>query len=176
MKLHPIARIPDEFSMSVFLQRAPGAEHIYLPWMDVPTLETEVLIEGGRWTCGLCDRSNSFEDAICGGCGAPPKHAKSKGCIRLESWLPYGGVLYSLGETFTLHILWDYCGRPDLFYEQNVVYSLENCVAGPVQAMNVARGCIDEGDCPEIPLVGCDIACDCVYVGAPWAAPEGEPA
>lgn len=170
---HHISRIPDEFSMSVFLQRAPGAEHIYLPSMDVPMLETEAMIEDGRWTCGLCDRANSLGDPTCGGCGAPPKHAKSRGRVCLESWLPYGGVLYSLGEKFTLHITWLDCGRRDVFRDEEIVYTLSNCTAGPVTAAHVARGCIDEGGIPEIPLVGCDVACDCVYVGAPWAPPEG---
>ena len=165
---HTYARVPDEFSMSVFLQRAPGAEHVHLPSMDIPTLETEVAIEGGRWTCGLCDRSNPFEDPVCGGCGAPPKHAKSKGRIRLESWLPYSGVLYSLNQKFTLYITWWDCGPRDVFCDDEVVYIMNNCIAGPVVAVNVARGCIEEGWTPEVPCVSCDIACDCVYVGAPW--------
>ena len=170
--IHAIARIPDEFSMSVFLQRTPGHAPGFLPSIDVPLLETAISLEEARWTCGLCDRSNSLEDPVCGGCGAPPKHAKSKGRISLNGWLPYGGVLYSLGQKFTLYITWWDCGRRDVFRKEEIVYTLENCVAGPVTAKHVATGCIEAGWTPEIPRVSCDASCDCVYVGAPWATTE----
>jgi hypothetical protein len=170
-------RIPDSFEMCLFLKRTPEDEWFYLEAMDVPFIETESTKETERWICGLCGRTNALTDPVCGGCGAPPKHARVKGRVRMEGWLPWGGIFYSLLPDCTFSILykrWQYHQRPDLFYEEEIVYLLENCVPGPVLVIDVAKGCREEGETPEIPKVQCDIACDCVFVGAPWREGDGQ--
>lgn len=163
-----ITHIPDNFEFALFLQREPTGEKVALFGLDVLRIEAQADVASGGWICGHCGRKNINWVELCSSCGAPAKQARNKGCVWVEGWLPRAGILYSLVDDFDLFLTIPYCGRPDVFREEELVYRLEKCSAGPVTATDVLCGCRNEGECPDIVRLSCAISCDCIFVGAPW--------
>ena len=172
--MDPALRIPDNFETALFLQREPTGHKEPLFGINVTQIETQADVELGRWACGHCGWSNRGGDAICQSCGAPAMHARVRGRISIEGWLPQAGILYSLVDGFSMYISLLLFGRYDVYREEECIYRLENCAAGPVCAVDVVQGCRWEGDVGEPIKLHCDITCDCIYVGAPWKESEGE--
>jgi len=167
-------RILDNADTALFLQREPAGPKEAMSGINILKIETQADIENSRWTCGHCGRSNSSWASLCSSCGAPGSRARVRGCVTIEGWLPQAGILYSLVDSFSMYVTLVYRGRRDLYREEECIYILENCIVGPVKATDVVRGCrmVGESDGPIV--LQCNIACDCIYVGAPWNAKLGE--